>query len=93
MHPEYPSAAGIVGGVGAGILESVFGPGPMTFTVSDLADPRLTRQFTSIAQMAEEQREVRIWGGIHFRNSLVVGDEMGRKIAAYLVANTMKAVR
>ena len=93
MHPEYPSAAGIVGGVSAGILESVFGTGPATFTVSDLMDPRLTRQFTSIAQMAQEQREVRIWGGIHFRNSLVVGDEMGRKIAVYLVANSMKPGR
>jgi NAD(P)-dependent dehydrogenase (short-subunit alcohol dehydrogenase family) len=61
--------------------------------VSDLADPRLTRQFTSIAQMAQEQREVRIWGGIHFRSALTVGDEMGRKIAAYLVANTMKPAR
>jgi hypothetical protein len=93
MHPEYPSAAGIVGGVSAGILESVFGASPVTFTVSDLADPRLTRQFTSIAQLAQEQAEVRIWGGIHFRNSLVVGDAMGRKIAAYLVANTMKPAR
>jgi hypothetical protein len=93
MHPEYPSAAGIVGGVGAGVLESVFGTGPVTFTVSDLMDPRLTRQFTSIAQLAQDQREVRIWGGIHFRNSLVVGDEMGRKIAAYLVANSLKPAR
>jgi hypothetical protein len=82
-----------VGGVGAGILESVFGTGSATFTVSDLMDPRLTRQFTSIAQMAQEQREVRIWGGIHFRNSLVVGDEMGRKIAVYLVTNSMKPAR
>jgi len=93
MHPEYPSAAGIVGGVGAGILESVFGTGPVSFTVSDLMDPRLTRQFASIAQLAQEQSEVRIWGGIHFRNSMVVGDEMGRKIAAYLVANSMKPAR
>ena len=93
MHPEYPSAAGIVGGVSAGILESVFGTSPVTFTVSDLTDPRLTRQFTSIAQLAQEQAEVRIWGGIHFRNSLVVGDGMGRKIAVYLVANTMKPAR
>lgn len=53
------------------------------------ARQRVTRQFASIAQMAQEQREVRIWGGIHFRNSLVVGDEMGRKIAAFLVANAM----
>jgi len=29
-----------------------------SFIVSDLADPRLTRQFNSIAQSAEEQSEV-----------------------------------
>jgi hypothetical protein len=36
---------------------------------------------------------VRIWGGIHFRNSLEVGDSMGRKIAADLIANYLKPVR
>jgi hypothetical protein len=93
MHPEYPSAAAIVSGVSAGILESVFGTGPLPFTITDYANPSLTRPFQSVAQMAEEQREVRVWGGIHYRNSLVVSDDMGRKIAAYLVANTMKPAR
>jgi hypothetical protein len=93
MHPEYPSAAAIVGGVGAGILESVFGTGPMPFTITDYVNPSVTRPFGSAAQMAEEQREVRVWGGIHYRTSLVVSDEMGRKIAAYLLANTMKPAR
>jgi hypothetical protein len=93
MHPEYPSAAAIVGGVGAGVLESVFGTDPLPFTITDYANPSLTRPFGSAAQMAEEQREVRVWGGIHYRNSLVVSDEMGRRIAAYLVANSMKPAR
>ena len=93
MHPEYPSAAAIIAGVGAGVLEAVFGTGPLAFTITDSANPNLKRPFGSLAQMAEEQREVRVWGGIHYRNSLVVSDEMGRKIAAYLVANTMKPTR
>ena len=54
---------------------------------------RLQRQFTSLGQMAEEQRIVRIWGGIDFRNSLDVSDQMGRKIAAYLISNSMTPVR
>jgi len=90
MHPEYPSAAGIVGGAGAGVLQSVFGDGPVSFTVADLFDPKLQRRYTSFAQMAEEQRVVRIWGGIHFRNSLEVGGEMGQRIAEHLVRNTLK---
>ena len=32
---------------------------------------------------------MRVWGGIHFRNSLQVGDDMGRKIAAYLVETSL----
>ena len=93
MHPEYPSAAAIVAGVGASVLESVFGTGSLPFTITDYANPNLKRSFGSLAQMAEEQREVRVWGGIHYRNSLVVSDEMGRKIAGHLIANSMKPTR
>jgi hypothetical protein len=90
MHPEYPSQAGINVGATAGVLESVFGTGPANFTATDIADPRLQRRFGSIAQMAEEQQMVRICGGIHFRNSLEVGNAMGRKIAAHLVSNYLR---
>ena len=94
MHPEYPSSAAIIAGVASGVLESVFGTGPLPIlTVTDSADSRLQRQFNSIAQMAEEQRMVRIWGGIHFRNSLEVSEQMGRKLAAHLLSNTMTPVR
>src|SRR5216683_4243822 len=87
MHPEYPSQAAIQAGAAAGVLETVFGTGPVsTFTATDSADARLQRQFTSIGQMAEEQRMVRIWGGIHFRNTLEVSERMGRNIAAYLIS-------
>jgi hypothetical protein len=93
MHPEYPSQAGINVGSATGVLESVFGTGPEGFTTTDQADARLQRRFTSLAQMGQEHKEVRIWGGIHFRNSLEVGDAMGRKIAEHLVANYLKPVR
>jgi hypothetical protein len=92
MHPEYPSQAAILTGVAAGVLESVFGTGPASLTVTN-ADLRLQRQFNSIGQMAEEVRLQRIWGGVHFRNTLLVSDEMGRKIAAYLVANALAPAR
>ena len=40
--------------------------------------------------MAEEHANVRVWGGIHFRNSLEVADGMGKKISAYLIDNAIK---
>jgi hypothetical protein len=90
MHPEYPSQAGINAGAAQGVLEAVFGNGTEGFTATDTSDARLSRQFTSFAQMTQEHKEVRIWGGIHFRNSLEVGEAMGRKVADHLVANYMK---
>ena len=94
MHPEYPSQAAIQSGAAAGILEAVFGTGPVSsFTATDAADSRLLRQFTSIGQMAEEQRLVRIWGGVHFRNTLEVSDQMGRQIASHLLNNYLTPAR
>jgi hypothetical protein len=90
MHPEYPSAAGINAGAAVGVLQAVFGSGPAGFTVTDLFDPKLKRSFTSFAQMGEEQEMVRIWGGVHFRNSLEVGDAMGHKIADSLLADQLR---
>src|SRR5260221_549702 len=93
MHPEYPSQAGINSGAGRGILEAVFGTGPEGFTATDSVDARLQRRFDSPAQMALEHKEVRVWGGIHFRSSLEVGDSMGLKIVNHLVANYLKPTR
>ena len=93
MHPEYPSQAGINAGTARSILESIFGSGPESFTVADVADARLRRRFDSLAQMAEEHKEVRIWGGIHFRNSLNVGEAMGHKLADHLLANYLQPTR
>jgi hypothetical protein len=91
MHPEYPSQAAIICGVAVAVLESVFGPKPpKSITMADFADPKIKREFGGINEMGAEQANVRVWGGIHFRNSLEVGEEMGRKIGAYLILNSLK---
>ena len=94
MHPEYPSQAAIICGVAVAILESVFGPKPaIPFTVTDLADPNVKREYDSIAALADEHMNVRVWGGIHFRNSLEIGEDMGKRIAAYLIESSLKPAR
>jgi hypothetical protein len=93
MHPEYPSQAAISAGVMMGVIEALFGPNPaVPITIADPVDPKRTRTL-NVAQMAEEHNNVRVWGGIHFRNSLVVATEMGRKIAAYIVENAITPTR
>lgn len=94
MHPEYPSQAAIVAGVGAAVLPALLNtPAPGPITVTDSADPKLTRTYADVAAMAEEQRLVRIWGGIHFRSSLETSDRMGQALARHVVAQAYPPVR
>ena len=76
------------------ILESVFGAATaIPFTVTDIADAKRTRQFESVADMVEEQKNVRIWGGVHFRSAIFVGADMGGKVAAYMIEHSLKPAR
>jgi len=76
------------------VFESVVGAGPSPkLVITDSADPKLTRSFDNLAALVEETRVVRIWGGIHFRSALEASDAVGRQIASYIVANSMRPVR
>jgi hypothetical protein len=94
MHPEYPSQAAIIAGVAVSVFDSVFGPNVnIPITVSDLMDAKLQRQYANIKQISDEHQDVRVWGGIHFRNSLNVGYDMGTKVAAYVIENSLTPVK
>ena len=93
MHPEYPSQAAILAGAGSAALALVGGSADIPVTVSDSVDAKVTRSFASIATLAEEQRLVRIWGGIHFRTSLEVSDGLGKALVKHLGDQTYRPVR
>jgi hypothetical protein len=94
MHPEYPSQATINATIATAILELVFGPvTAIPFTATDVRDAKRTRQFASLADMAEEQKNVRVWGGVHYRFAIRSSEDVGRKVAAYMIENTLKPVR
>jgi hypothetical protein len=94
MHPEYPSQAAIQAGAISALLSAVFGDiSASAVTIVDSADPKIARQFPSVVALAEEQRMVRIWGGIHFRSSLDASDRMGRAMVAHLVNTVFRPVR
>ena len=94
LHPEYPSQATINATIASAVLESVFGPlKAVPFTATDVRDSKRTRQFASLADMAEEQKNVRVWGGVHYRFAIRTSEEVGPKVAAYMIENTLKPVR
>jgi hypothetical protein len=92
MHPEYPSQATINATIASAVLESVFGSVKgIPFTATDGRDSKRTRQFVSLADMAEEQKNVRVWGGVHYTFAIRTSEDVGRKVAAYMIENTLKS--
>ena len=81
LHPEYPCAHCAFDGAAGVVMKSVFGSGPVPeFTLTNAAMPGVTRSFSTIQQLEDEVALSRIWGGVHYRNSIEVGSSMGKRI-------------
>jgi hypothetical protein len=89
MHPEYPCAHCTVGGAARAVMEAAFGDA-VAFSVATAAIPTASRKYPSFAIFAEEEAYSRILGGIHYRNSLMTGAALGRKIGEQAIAGSMR---
>jgi hypothetical protein len=89
-HPEYPCAHCAADGAAGAVLKHVYGDGPVApFTVTFMAMPKVTREYTRVQEVQEEVSLARIWGGVHFRNSNRTGDALGEKIGEYVLQRTL----
>ena len=92
LHPEYPCAHCINSGAARAVLESEFGTGPNPLMMTSPTAPGMEHKWASIQEYADEVASARIYGGIHFRNSTVVGKAMGKQIGELAVQNYLKPV-
>ena len=91
-NQEYPAGHPMVsGGAGVGILELLFGSGPLvppleitTFPSLPALCPNPTRTFTSLKAARLDVVSARVWGGIHFRGSGMEGMRTGQRLARWL---------
>ena len=90
MHPEYPCAHCISAAAVGTVLESQFGKDTVpTITMVSPTAPGVTRSWTRISDYVHEVDNARIWGGIHYRNSTRVGEQMGTMIGELAVKSFM----
>jgi hypothetical protein len=61
-----------------------------TFVLSSPGYPSYTITYHRLSDAAEEVKFARMWGGIHFRNSVNVGGVMGVRIADYVVRQFLR---
>jgi PAP2 superfamily len=81
MHPEYPCAHCVVSGaMGAVIREELRGrPSPRLSSTSPTA-PGAVHEWETIDAFMDEVAMARIYDGVHYRNSTVVGNQIGRAV-------------
>jgi hypothetical protein len=85
MHPEYPCAHCGVGAAAATVMEHVFGYAPFHFAVSTGTLNGLSRPYESFREFAEEEAASRIYAGVHYRWSNIVGEAVGRQVGARVI--------
>ena len=75
----------------ATVLEGEFGRGriPARSMTSPTA-PGVTRRWERLADIVTEISNARVWGGIHYRHSTRVGEQMGRAIGELAVARHLQ---
>jgi hypothetical protein len=82
-HPEYPAAHGCFSSSVVEVLTNYFGTDKVHFTMSSAAPDLLqpVRSYHRFSQALTDILNARIYGGMHYRNSTVVGGELGRQVA------------
>jgi len=94
LHPEYPCAHCINSMTVATVLKSEFGDGRVpTLTMTSSALPGVLHRWSSIKEWADEVAQSRIYAGVHYRYSAMVGQEMGRKLGELTVSSYLRPAR
>jgi hypothetical protein len=96
-HPEYPSAHGCVTSAFAVAVSFALdtrqirvdmpGLNPQT----GLFDSAYTRHFNTVRDMTSEVENARVWGGLHFRDSVEAGVELGTDVVRYDLSRNFRA--
>jgi hypothetical protein len=91
MHPEYPCAHCIINSAVAAVIRTELGTDKIPeVALTSPAAPGVTHRYTSLLAYTDEIATARICAGFHYRNSTVVGTEMGRQIGEYVAKTIMQ---
>ena len=92
-HPEYPAAHGCLTAAEASTLAAFAGSDRIDATLrSNL--PKLSqtvRTYERADEMVREVSNARVWGGLHYRRSVDVGADLGRKVAGWSLERYFQA--
>jgi hypothetical protein len=84
-HPEYISAHGCLTSAEAEVFSAFLGTDQIKLTLtSTIANlQHSTRYYDRARDLVKEIINARVWGGLHYRESMVKGTNVGRKVALW----------
>ena len=85
-HPEYPANHGVVTQALMGALAGFFGTDSVQITFTSSVT-HTVHAFSTLQDVVREVDEARIYGGMHYRHSVLQGNMLGKKIASYICTN------
>jgi hypothetical protein len=91
MHPEYPCAHCVISSAVGTVLQVEVGAGPMPVLSTSSPTARgATRSWTTTADFVQEVALARIYDGVHYRNSTMVGSAIGKQVGELTAAKYLK---
>ncbi|HET8735163.1 MAG TPA: vanadium-dependent haloperoxidase [Pricia sp.] len=91
---DYPSTHSALGNAAATVMANLVGDKTPFTMGSPTAQPvNSTRSYTSLSQAADENADSRVRAGIHFRFACEAGQELGDKVALWILGNHLKPLK
>jgi hypothetical protein len=91
-YPTYPGNMACIGASATRVLERFFGRDDIGFSVTWAATdgPNITRHYNGFRQLADEEANSRVYGGIHFTFDTLAGFGVCVPLADYAFANYLR---
>jgi hypothetical protein len=93
LHPEYPCQHCVLAAVTAMILREFFPDQPPVLQLRNAAFPGGTLDFQDYEAMVQATIEARVDGGIHYRMSGEAGAALGRRVARFVIEESLRPLR
>ena len=80
-HPEYPSAHGCVTSAEAEMFTQFLGTQHINVDIPSSVAGISPQHFKNANDLTKQIINARVWGGLHYRGSMIAGVNLGRKVA------------
>ena len=96
-HPEYPAAHGCLTSAFTDAVAAALNAKHFDLTIPGATGGGTTlttsREYGSVNDVQREVVDARVWAGLHFRNSVEQGENLGNDVAAYDLDQAFQPIR